>query len=44
VRLANSGIVLCEQLIEEDAAGLARETGLPREFIRNIKEKIEPEA
>jgi predicted nucleic acid-binding protein len=40
-KLANSGIVLFEQVIEEDTAGLARKTGLSQEFIKNIKEKIE---
>jgi hypothetical protein len=44
VKLANSGIVLFEQIIEEDTVGLARKTGLPREVIKNIKEKIEPDA
>jgi hypothetical protein len=44
VRLAMSGIVLFEQMIEEDTAELSSRTGLPREFIRNIKEKIEPGA
>jgi hypothetical protein len=44
MRLAMSGIVLFEQMIEEDAAELSSRTGLPREFIRNIKEKIEPGA
>jgi len=36
--------VLFEQIIEKDATELARKTGLPREFIRSIKEKIEPDA
>jgi len=44
LKLAIAGIVLFEQLIEEDTMELARKTGLPREFIRNIKEKIEPDA
>ena len=44
MKLANSGIVLFEQIIEEDTGGLARKTGLPREVIKNIKEKIEPDA
>lgn len=44
VKLALSGIVLFEQLIEEDTMELAKITGLPREFIRSIKEKIEPDA
>ena len=42
LRLAMSGIVLFEQMIEVDTAELSSRTGLPREFIRNIKEKIEP--
>jgi hypothetical protein len=41
VRLANFGIVLFEQIIKEDTAGLARKTGLSQEFIKNIREKIE---
>ena len=44
LKLAISGIVLFEQMIEEDTMELARKTGLPREFIKNIKEKIEPDA
>ena len=44
LKLANSGIVLFEQLIEEDTVGLARKTGLAQDFVRNIKEKIEPDA
>ena len=44
LKLAMSGLVLFEQIIEKDATELARKTGLPREFIRSIKEKIEPDA
>jgi len=44
LKLAISGIVLFEQMIEEDTMEIARKTGLPREFIKNIKEKIEPDA
>ena len=44
LKLANSGIGLFEQLIEEDTVGLARKTGLAQDFVRNIKEKIEPDA
>src|SRR4030067_824932 len=44
LKLAISGIVLFEQMIEEDTMELARKTGLQREFIRNMKEKIEPDA
>jgi HJR/Mrr/RecB family endonuclease len=43
LKLALSGIALFEQVIEEDTLNLARKTGLPREFIRSIKEKIEPD-
>lgn len=43
LKLAVSGIVLFEQIIEEDTMELARKTGLQREFIRSIKEKIEPD-
>ena len=42
VRLAMSGIVLFEQMIEEETAEISSRTGLPKELIRNIKEKIEP--
>jgi Holliday junction resolvase-like predicted endonuclease len=44
VRLASSGIVLFEQIIEEDTMELARKTGLPQELIRRIKEKIGSDA
>jgi hypothetical protein len=44
VKLAISGIVLFEQLIDEDTMELARKTGLPRDFIRSIKEKIKPDS
>ena len=44
LKLANSGVLLFEQMIEEDTGELVRKTGLPREFIKNIKEKIEPDA
>jgi Holliday junction resolvase-like predicted endonuclease len=40
--LVNSGIVLFEQMIEEETGDLARRTGLPQELIRNIKDKIAP--
>jgi len=41
IKLALSGIVLFEQIVQEDTMELARKTGLPGELIRNIKEKIE---
>jgi hypothetical protein len=44
LRLAMSGIVLFEQIIKEDAKKLAKKTGLSFDFIRALKEKVEPEA
>lgn len=44
LKLAMSGVVLFEQIIEGDTKSLANKTGLSSEFIRTIKEKIEPEA
>jgi hypothetical protein len=43
LKLALSGIVLFEQLIEEDTGSLSRKTDLPLGFLRNIKEKIKPD-
>jgi len=42
MQLADSGVVLINQLMEEDAVVLARQTGLSQEVIRKIKERIEP--
>jgi len=42
IRLAESGIILFEQMSREDEAELSRKTGLPKEFLKTIKEKIEP--
>jgi hypothetical protein len=44
LKLAMSGIALFEQIIEEDTKSLSKKTGLSLEFIKAIKEKIEPEA
>jgi hypothetical protein len=43
LKLAESGIVLFEQVMSENAEELARKTGLPQEFLRHLKEKIEPQ-
>jgi hypothetical protein len=40
LKLAMSGIALFEQVVEEDAMELARKTGLSRQLIGEIKEKI----
>jgi hypothetical protein len=39
-KLANSGIVLFEQMLNEETAELARKTVLPQHIIRKIKEDI----
>jgi ATP cone domain/Restriction endonuclease len=44
VRLADSGVVLFGQIASEDAADLARRTGLPLKVVKDIKEKIVPYA
>ena len=43
ISLVSSGIILIEQIVEEDPALLAKRTGLPRELLRRIKETIEPD-
>jgi hypothetical protein len=41
-KLVNSGVILIKQLIDEDAITLAENTGLPKEILTRIKEKIAP--
>lgn len=43
LKLAESGIVLFEQMVKVDAVGIARKTALPLEIIRDIQAKIESE-
>jgi hypothetical protein len=43
LKLAESGIVLFEQVIAADVVELTRKTGLPHDFLRRLKEKIEPQ-
>jgi len=40
-KLVNSGIVLMKQLLEEEPAMLARKTGVPKETLKQIREKTE---
>ena len=42
LHLADSGVVLINQVAEEDAFALARKTGLPHEVIRKLKTEIVP--
>jgi hypothetical protein len=44
MKLVNFGIVLIQQMNEEDPAKLAIRTGLPQEILAKIKEKTEPSA
>ena len=44
MKLANFGIVLIQQINEEDPAKLAIRTGLSQEILAKIKEKTEPTA
>ena len=43
LKLAIAGIVLFEQVTDEQTDELARKTGLTKEFINRIKQKIGPE-
>jgi hypothetical protein len=40
-KLVNAGIVLMKQLLEEKPSTLARKTGIPKETLRQIREKAE---
>ncbi len=42
LRLVNSGVVLFGQVNAEDAADLARRTGLPLHIVEDVKQKISP--
>ena len=42
LHLADSGVVLMNQVTEEDTLALARKTGLPHEVIHKLKAKVEP--
>jgi Restriction endonuclease len=42
LRLVNSGVVLFGQMNVEDAADLARRTGLPLHLVEDVKQKISP--
>jgi len=42
LHLADSGVVLINQVTEEDTLGLARKTGLPQEVINKLKATVEP--
>ena len=43
LRLADVGIVLFEQIANEDVIELARKTGIPHDLFRHLKEKIAPQ-
>jgi hypothetical protein len=42
LRLVDSGLVLINQIMEEDSLALARKTGLPLEAISKLRAKMEP--